>query len=259
MFYRKEKPPIYFYHHLNDDVVHSARQDYRLADDYQILPASVKDKIWNKIVRTLAACFGWLYSRCFLRVKVLGKNKLKHVSGGYFVYANHTQPIGDVFTPLTIFSPYRFYAIAGQANWGIPWIGKHLLPYGGLPVGRNLKQTAKLLQAIRTVIQNKQGIVVIYPEAHVWPYYTKIRPFPATSMHFPVALNAASFTATSTYVKTRFRRRPRLIIYIDGPFYPDRALPKKDQQEKLRQEIFNQLSKRAKMSNYSYVKYQKIG
>lgn len=248
----------YYYHELTDDVVKSARQNYHLPDDYQIFPTSSSGKIWNKVVRTLAAAFGWLYSRLYLHVKVVGQEKLRKAPNGYFVYSNHTQALGDVFTPLTIFSPYRLYIIAGQANWGIPWIGKYLVPYGGLPVGNDFKQTAKLIKAIKTVLQIKKGTVVVYPEAHVWPYYTKIRPFPATSMHFPVALNAPSFTATSTYVKAKIFKRPRLIIYIDGPFYPDQRLSKKEQQEKLHQQILAQLTKRAKLSNYTYTNYQKI-
>ena len=87
------------------------------------------------------------------------RHKLKLVNqSGYFLYGNHTQPMGDVFTPLTMVSPYRFYAIAGQANWGIPFIGKHLVRYGGLPVGENLQESAKLIQAIKTLIHQKRSL-----------------------------------------------------------------------------------------------------
>lgn len=247
----------YYYKKLTDDLVDSKQQNFQLDDDYQILPISLGAKIWNPIARTLAAAFGWIYSRLLLHVRVKGKEKLRHVKSGYFVYGNHTQPMGDVFTPLTIFSPYRFYAIAGQANWGIPFIGKYLVRYGGLPVGKDLNQSIKLIKAIKTVIRQQHGIVMIYPEAHVWPYYTKIRTFDETSMHFPVTLNAPSFTATTTYTKSRFFKKPRITVYIDGPFYPDKTLNKKEAQKKLHQLIFAQLTNRAKLSNYSYIKYQK--
>ncbi len=247
----------YYYSKTTDDVVDSAQQDFRLPDNYPILVTSLSGKIWSHIVRTLAAGFGWIYSRLFLHVKVVGKEKLKNFSGGYFVYGNHTQPMGDVFTPLTIFSPYRFYAIAGQANWGIPFIGKYLVRYGGLPVGKDIKQSIKLIKAIKQVIRQKKGIVMIYPEAHVWPYYTKIRPFDDTSMHFPVDLKVPSFTATSTYVKSKFLKKPRIIIYIDGPFYPDLSLGKKKAQMKLHDEIFKQMISRAKLCNYNYINYQR--
>lgn len=249
----------YYYSKFTDNIVNSANQDFSLPDDYQIIPTSLSARIWNVFVRYLAAGFGWVYSRIFLHVHVVGKEKLSSFKNtGYFVYANHTQPMGDAFTPLTIYPVKKFYAIADQANWGIPIIGKYLVRYGGLPVGNDLKQSFKLIKAIKTVIQEKHGMVLIYPEAHVWPYYTKIRPFNDTSMHFPVQLKAPSFTATTTYQKKRFFKRPKITIYIDGPFKVDPTLAKKKAQKKLHDEIWKSLTNRAKLSNYNYYHYQKV-
>lgn len=247
----------YYYNEMTDDIVNSAQQDFELTDDYQILPIKKSAKIWNKIIRYLAAGFGWLYSRLFLHVHVIGRKKLKSIDsqGGYFVYGNHTQAMGDVFTPLTIYPIQKFYAIAGQANWGIPIIGKYLVRYGGLPVGKDLQQSIKLVKAVKTVI-DENGLILIYPEAHVWPYYTKIRPFDETSFNFPVSLNAPSFTQTTTYTKNRFFKRPKITVYIDGPFFPDQSLPRKKRQKKLYNEIQKQLIFRAKLSNYSYIDYE---
>lgn len=245
----------YYYTHLTDDLVDSHNQSFSLPDNYTILPSKPLQKIWNIIARTFAFAFGWVYSKLFLHVHIVGKNKLKTVQNtGYFVYGNHTQPMGDVFNPLTIFSPYRFYAIAGQANWGIPVIGKLLVRYGGLPVGRDIKQSIKLIKSIKKVISNK-GIIAIYPEAHVWPYYTKIRPFDATSFHFPIKLNTPCFVMTTTYHKPRFGKHPKIITYIDGPFYPDQALSSKKAQEKLYNEVRNTMQLRSKTSNYNYCHY----
>ena len=245
----------YYYTHLTDDLVDSHNQNFTLPDNYSILPSNYRQKTWNIIARTLAAAFGKIYSKLFLHVTIIGKSKLKTVkNNGYFVYGNHTQPMGDVFTPLTIFSPYRFYAIAGQANWGIPIIGKLLVRYGGLPVGRDIKQSIKLIKSIKKVI-TKNGIIAIYPEAHVWPYYTKIRPFDATSFHFPVKLNAPSFVMTTTYHKPRFGKHPKILTYIDGPFYPDQALSSKKAQEKLYNEVRDTMKARTQTNDYQYYKY----
>lgn len=247
----------YYYTNLSDDLVDSNNQNLKLPDNYQILPSKPLEKIWNLIARTLAAGFSWIYSRIFLHVHVIGKRKLKTVKNhGYFVYANHTQPMGDAFTPLTIFSPYHFYAIAGQANWGIPIIGKLLVRYGGLPVGKDIKQSIKLIKAIQKVIA-KDGIITIYPEAHVWPYYTKIRPFDATSFHFPIKTQSPAFVMTTTYHKSKFGKHPRIITYIDGPFYPDSNLSNKKAQEKLYNKIKATMKSRAKSSDYQYCRYVK--
>ena len=99
---------IYYYHKTTDDVVDSHDQNFSLPDDYVILPNSRGAKIWSAIARRLAAGFGWLVFRFFDNVKVIGKEKLKQVDGGYFVYGNHTRPMGDVFTSLTIFPIKNF-------------------------------------------------------------------------------------------------------------------------------------------------------
>ncbi|MDE6546989.1 MAG: 1-acyl-sn-glycerol-3-phosphate acyltransferase, partial [Lactobacillus sp.] len=117
-----------------------------------------------------------------------------------------------------------------------------------------------LLKGVRT-LTSKNAHIVIYPEAHVWPYYTEIRPFPETSFNFPVQANKASFVMSTTYQKRKFSKRPKITVYIDGPFFPDPSLPKKQQQKKLHDQVFQQLKDRSKLSDYSYYQYQqrKIG
>ena len=68
--------------------------------------------------------------------------------------------------------------------------------------------------------------VVIYPEAHVWKYYTKIRPYPSTSFKFPVHCNVPAFCMTTTYYKRKLGKKPGIVVYIDGPFMLDNNLTK---------------------------------
>ena len=242
-----------YYNSTTDDVVESKKQDFSLPDDYKI----IKRTPLNYLMRFLTTGFAYLFTYGVMHVKVIGKDKLsKYKDEGYFVYGNHTQMVNDVFMPLTLFGWKNYYAIANQANWGIPVIGKALLPYGGLPVGKNIKQAIKLLKAVKTLTKENAHIV-IYPEAHVWPYYTDIRPFPETSFNFPVQANKASFVMTTTYQKRKFGKHPKITVYIDGPFFPDSTLTKKQQQKKLHDQVFEQLKKRAKLSNYQYYQYQK--
>lgn len=191
-------------------------------------------------------------------MQIVGKEKLKAVNQqGYFIFGNHTQAFGDVVLPLRIIPAGDYYAIGAQANWGIPILGKFILPYFGLPVGRDFKQFDHLVKAITKVISAKKA-VVIYPEAHVWPYYTKIRPFPATSMHFPVALQAPSLVMTTTYHQPKRGKRPRIVVYLDGPFYPDTSLTNKQAQHKLHTQITAAMQQRAATSDYAYCTYHKI-
>ncbi|WP_251546486.1 lysophospholipid acyltransferase family protein [Limosilactobacillus caecicola] len=246
----------YRYRNFDEDLVHSRHQDYLLPDDYQIIPTGRWQRVWNQLARLIVKMIGWVLICGYYRLRVVGQEKLRQLDGqSYFVYANHTQPVGDVFVPFAILPANRLYLVAGQANWGIPVLGKLLVRYGGLPVGTNLHQSIKLLKAIQQVI-NDQKIVMVYPEAHVWPYYTGLRPFPATSFNFPVNAGRSVFTLTTTYQTPRWGKRPRMVTYVDGPFYPDTTLPKKVAQEQLYQQVRHQMAMRTKLSDYQYYHYE---
>ena len=101
--------------------------------------------------------------------------------------------------------------------------------------------------------------VVIYPEAHVWPYYTGIRPFPASSFRFPVECGAPVFVMTTTYQKRKTGRTPKAKIYVDGPFWPDDSLKKKERQQHLRDQVYACMTERSKNSTYDYIRYVKEG
>ena len=75
-----------------------------------------------------------------------------------------------------------------------------LITYDLKKPGQNYTE---LYDAIKKRIEQKK-CVVIYPEAHVWEYYTKIRPFPSTSFKFPVNCDVPAFCMTTTYYKRKF-------------------------------------------------------
>ena len=178
---------------------------------------------------------------------------LKAVKGDFFLYGNHTQPIGDVFTPALCVLPRRIYTVVSPANYGIPVIGK-LLPYlGALPVTGTLRGLRELQKAMEFRLQNGNPIV-IYPEAHVWEYYTKIRPFPDTSFQFPIKLDKPTFTMTVTYKKMKFFKRPRREVFLDGPFYGVGSTAK-EKAHSLHDTVWQTMQMRSRNSDCEYIRY----
>jgi len=123
------------------------------------------------------------------------------------------------------------------------------------PAPESFRGMKKFNEAIRQRIR-EGNCVVLYPEAHVWPWYTGIRPFPATSFGFQVECSAPSFCMTTTYQKRKHGKKPGITIYLDGPFYPDTSLPMKKQKNRLRDEIYNCMTRRSKNSTYQYIIYE---
>ena len=253
----KKGKKIYYYKTYNDDFVESEDPNYKLPDDYIWIHNNIIYKICSSILYFIAYIFGAIYCKCFLHVKVENREVIKkYKKQGYFLYGNHTLAMGDVFIP-AIVTKKRIYVVANPTNLKVKGIGPFLPMIGILPIPEKLTKMKELIKAVNTRIEEK-NTVVIYPEAHVWPYYTKIRKFDNTSFKFPVDLKAPIFCTTTTYYKRRRGEKPGIKIYIDGSFFIDEKLSKKENQQKLCDEVYNKMVERSKLSNYEYIEYRKM-
>ncbi len=245
-----------YYKSLTDDVVESKDQHRKIPKDYVWVHT---DKLWrigSILLYQLARAFTFFYCRLFLRMRVVGRKKIRACKDeGCFLYGNHTQPIGDAFTPVKVCGKKRVYVMASPANFGVPVVGTLLPILGIIPVPDSVDDTASFMKTVDCRIGEK-SCVVIYPEAHVWPYYTGVRPFGVESFHFPVADNAPVYCMTSTYQKRKFGKRPRTTVYVDGPFLAPKDLNKRKKREWLRDEVFECMKKRSQNSTYEYVRYR---
>lgn len=218
-----------------------------------------KNLFWNIceffVYRIIMTPIAYFYSKLKFNVKIIGKEKLKKVNEGYFVYANHTQPVLDTFVPTIASFNSKVYVICNRDNISIPFLGKLNKMLGAVPIPNKFDAMRNFLNCIEQRVE--KNVVVIYPEAHVWPYYTKIRNFADTSFKYPVKYNKPIYTYTTVY-KERKNKNPRVEVYIDGPFFKDENLGLKDAQKKLRDEAYFTMCERAKLSNVEYVKYEQI-
>ena len=247
----------YYYNSYKDDVVQSKNQNYNLKEDYKWIKNNIFYKIYSSIIYFFAYIFGIIYCKYILHVKIKNSKILKKYKGqGYFLYGNHTQIIGDVFIPAYVCKSKRIYTIVSRANLGIKGIGKILPSLGALPIPNTITNMKNFKNAIEKRIKEKKCIV-IYPEAHVWPYYTKIRPYEKGAFKYPVDLDAPSFSMTTTYYKRKFGKKPGIIVYIDGPVLTNKELNKKENQEKICEEIHKTMENRSKNSTYEYIEYVK--
>lgn len=252
---RRMKKQVRYFSDFDKDFEQSANQSFVLDKDYKWVRTDLGSKLLSAAVYFFAVIFSYFYCRFFLHMKIRGREKLRKTKGGFFIYGNHTQPIGDVFIPAHAAIPKRIYTVVSAANYGIPVIGKVLPFLGALPIEGSLSGMKELNRAIEYRINNGNPIV-IYPEAHVWEYYTDIRPFADTSFKFPVKLNRPAFSMTVTYKKSKIFKRPKAEVFIDGPFFPTGNSPKQ-KSENLCNTIYNTMKSRSKNSNYNYIEYIK--
>ena len=260
-----ESERVFYYESEEDDPIKTEEQEkkieVRLPEGYEFIPKNPFVRAYSSVLYRIFKLFGQYYERGYWQVKVYGREKLKQAKGkGYVLYANHTNPFHDVFGP-AIAVDRRIFTITNPVNLKIPGIGKFLPYIGGLPLGKTKEEKAAFHAAADKRL--KQGnCLVIYPEAHLWPYYTKIRKYPAGDKSFVYAArnNLPVFTMVTTYHERKNRKRgdlPRMNIYIDGPFWPDEKKSEKENQAILAKKAYESMVKWSKKNEYEYFRYIK--
>lgn len=246
---RKER-----YYSSFDEDFHQNGIEYKLPDDYKWIDGSLKFRICSEIIYGVALVISGIACRLAYGVKFYGREKLKETKGGCFIYANHTCAVGDVFHPALACMPRRIYTLINPINFSLSFIGKLLKPLGALPVANTLSGMKSLESAIFERFSQGHAIVV-YPEAHLWDYYTDIRPFSDVSFRYPAKLSAPVYSMTTVYRKRRLFKRPKISIYIDGPFYADGNLREKT--ARLHGKVYESMLENSKQSNCEYIRYIK--
>lgn len=250
-----KKERVRHYGSFFDDFDVAPNQDYSLPEDYVWVRKDFLSKLKSGVIYFLAIVFSLFYCPLILHTRVKGRKNLRGLKGRCFIYGNHTQPLGDVFIPALCVLPKRIFTVVSTANFSIPVIGK-ILPYlGALPIVDSLKGFKELTKAMEERLK-KNHPIVIYPEAHVWEYCSFIRPFPCTSFKFPVKFDVPAVAMTVTYKKSKFFKKPKATVYLDGPFYPHGDTIK-EKTVSLHKKVYSAMCKRSKESDCQYISYIK--
>ncbi len=152
--------------------------------------------------------------------------------------------------------PKRNFFIVNPENISMKGLKHFVEMLGAIPIPGNKEAMRNFLQVIEKRIE-KGYAITIYPEAHIWPYYTKIRPFKDVSFAYPIKLKTPVFCFTNTYQKYgKKQEKVQMITYIDGPFFPDETLGSKEAKQKLRDQVYNTMVERSKNSNIEVVEYR---
>lgn len=262
---KKTQRVIYYSDEANDEFSTAQIQAKKIDGKYVYIRNGFFSKIAHLILyRIVATPLAFLYMKLKFRHKIVGKSVLKdYKKSGYFIFGNHTQEIADALIPSFVCMPKTVYVIVHANNVSMPYLGR-LTPYmGALPLPDDREATSNFVEAVKTRSEN--DVVCIYPEAHIWPYYTKIRPFADTSFRYPIKTGKPVFCFTNTYQAKKKGKngektgKVKIVTYVDGPFFADKDKTVAEQRKELRDKVYNAMSKRAENSNAEVIKYVKKG
>lgn len=253
---------VFYYESEEDDPIQTAEQEKKievgLPEGYEFIPKGVFKKLYGAVLFWGFKLFGQYYERIYWKAKFHGRKKLKEAKGkGYVIYANHTHPFHDVFGP-ALMANRRIFTIISPVNLKVPGVGKFLPYIGGLPLGKTTEEKKAFNEAVDKRLAQKKCLV-IYPEAHLWPYYTGVKKFPAgdKSLKYAVRNNVPIYTMTTTYHKRKRGELPRMDVYLDGPFWPDTSKDEAEARADLARKAYDSMVKWSKKSSYKYFDYKK--
>ncbi len=253
----KEKT-FYYKDELNDDFLDTNIKTKEVPTNYRYFKNPIR-RAWSFFFYyCIAVPIVFLLQKLIFREKIIGKKKLKEAKkNGYFIYANHIRAMGDAFTPTLITLPKRAYIVVSPDAVSNCFLRRMVEDLGGMPTPNSMAGLKNYYNAIKKHAQKKHA-VFIYPEAHVWPFYTGIRPFKDTSFRFPAEFGKPVYTATTVLHKKRWGKGVITRVYIDGPFYPDETLSVRENQKRLRDLAYECMLERSKLTTYSPHTYIKV-
>lgn len=256
----KQKEIIYYKDELNEEFSTAKIVPRKIDENYKYIHKSV---IWNAIAfllqNVLSVPIKFLYAKIKFKIKYVGKEKLKpYKKQGYFIYGNHTQIFADTFITSNTNYPKKNFFIVNPENVSMRFLGNIVEMLGAIPIPGNKEAMKNFLEVIEKRIKDGNS-VTIFPEAHIWPYYTKIRPFKTVSFKYPVQLNVPTFSVTNTYQSYgKNNDKVRIVTYVDGPFFPDdECKTMKEKQQNLRDKVYKKMVERSQNSNIEVIKYVK--
>lgn len=256
----KQKEIIYYKDELNEEFSTAKIVPRKIDENYKYIHKSV---IWNAIAfllqNVLSVPIKFLYAKIKFKIKYVGKEKLKpYKKQGYFIYGNHTQIFADTFITSNTNYPKKNFFIVNPENVSMKFLGNIVEMLGAIPIPSNKEAMKNFLEVIEKRIKDGNS-VTIFPEAHIWPYYTKIRSFKTVSFKYPVQLNVPTFSVTNTYQSYgKNNDKVRIVTYVDGPFFPDdECKTMKEKQQNLRDKVYKKMVERSQNSNIEVIKYVK--
>lgn len=254
-----KKQIFYYEDELNDDFATDTVRNIRpLPQKYQYVKRNPFSKLLSFLLyRVIVRPLVWGYVKVKFRHKFVGRKKLCREKAGCFLYKNHVMLAGDAFIPNLISVRKRNYIITGKETNSLRTILPLMRALGNIPLGQNAAQNLAMLKCMRERVQQGASITV-YPEAHIWPYYTRIRPFLETSFYYAVSMKTPVYCATTCFQKKRFGKTPRAVTFIDGPFYPEAGKSRAENAVYLRNKCYETMCARAaEHSTYAAYEYRK--
>lgn len=252
------KRVVYYDDDLSDDFAGTNINKCTVDETFPYVHKSIFWRIGAFIAYYLIAFpLVWFFEKVILRMRFVNKKAVKKCKDTpYFLYGNHTG-WWDAFTPNLISVPRRNRILVSADTVSIKGLRSIVQMLGAIPLPTSLRGMKRFSQAVDFYHQSCN--ITIYPEAHIWPYYTWVRPFSDASFTYPVKHKCPVFAFFTAYTKPKgflsLFRKANMTVYVSDPIYPDEGLSDREARANLRDKVYAFMLEKSKYSDYEAIKY----
>ena len=249
------KKTVFYSDPMNDDFAHSNGRIAveRITGNYPY----ERSKLWT-------VCSGALYYVIVLPIvyaimklkyglRIRNRKSLRKLKSGAFLYGNHTNGFPDAVCPAILSAPKRAFVVTGPEAVSIKGIRALVSMLGAVPLPEDYSGWKKFVRSIQE--KTEKNTVMIYPEAHIWPYYTGIRPFRETSFKYPYEMGRPVVASVITYRRRKLLKSlaPLVTVTLSEPFFPGDY----ESAKALRDAVYEFMVGVSSEDNYAYWTYER--
>lgn len=255
----KKTHVIYWHDELHDDFDQIISKRPPLKSGYKFIRSNHFANFFGNILYYVIAV-PILFTFSYLTgMRVKGRKNLKAAKKtGAFIYSNHVSVPDTYKMASSVCLGKRVNILGYTDSLSVPVLRAIVKQLGflPLPLGQDPENKAALVEAMRYYIHKKHQMVVIYPEAHIWPYYTEIRNFKVQTMKYPAIINAPVVPVVTCWRKVWWSKKPKQTIKIGTLILPKAELSQEDNIQYLYNETLAQMKAlAASEKQVEYIKY----
>ncbi|MFA5676028.1 MAG: glycosyltransferase [Christensenellales bacterium] len=183
-----------------------------------------------------------IVSMLFFGLKIHGKKNLRFLKSGAVTVTNHVHYLDSPMVACTLFPRKPLFATL-KNNLEIPVIRRIIRLLGGVPIPESPKALHAFMESMRTQLL-KGRIVHFYPEASLWPWHNKLRPFKNGAFHLAVKSGVPVVPMVFTFrnskgLLSKLRKKPLVDLNIGKPEYPAKSGTERSKMLEMRTAVHN--------------------
>jgi len=189
-----------------------------------------------------------IFTKIIYDLKIEGKENLRNLQSGAITVSNHVLFLDCAMIGLAC-GKKKIYYTTREGSFKIPVVRKLIKLLGAIPIPNSINNKKNFIEQIDQMLQNKK-VIHFYPEAALWPYYTKIRKFKNGAFNFAIKNDVPVVPMTIIFREPKGIRKilkkkkdVTLIILppIDGSEYIGNI---KEKIEKLKEKVYKEMNEK---------------